>query len=205
MIKRFKENERAQIVLGVGIFSVLWILAVLFAGEISFIDTITLFTSEMFPPAFNIILPFVFVTLLCIVAVFSKRHGLKRFYKSAYLVTVIPMAAGALALVASAASEHFIYGFEFAQWLYTITETALSIYMVCSMFVAIPFSSSVVAFGNGVDFYAEILVCQVYAAMFYIGLAIYFFGVILSMLCYDLVEEKQSGDVKMQIKNGGNK
>ena len=84
MIKRFKENERAQIILGVGIFSVLWILAVLFAGEISFVDTVTLFTSEMLPPFFNIILLFVFVPLLCIVAVLSKRYGLKKLYKSAY-------------------------------------------------------------------------------------------------------------------------
>ena len=197
MIKRFKENERAQIVLGVGIFSVLWILAVLFAGEISFIDTVTLFTSEMFPPFLNIILPFVFVPLLCIVAVLSKRYGLKKFYKSAYLVAVIPMAAGAMAVVASAVSELFIYRLECVEWLELILETVLSIYMFCSMFVAIPVTSSAVAFSEGVSFYTEGSIVGEEVVLIYFILGFFFFGIIFSMLSYDLTEERQNNDIQL--------
>ncbi len=197
MIKRFKENERAQIVLGVGIFSVLWILAVLFAGEISFIDTVTLFTSEMFPPFFNIILPFVFVTLLCIVAVLSKQYGLKKFYKSAYLIAVIPMAAGALAIVVTGISELFIYRLESVEWLELILETVLSIYMFCSMFVAIPVTSSAVAFSEGVSFYTEGLIVEEEVGLIYLIFGFFFFGIIFSMLSYDLTEEKQNNGVQL--------
>ena len=197
MIKRFKENERAQIILGVGIFSVLWILAVLFAGEISFIDTVTLFTSEMFPPFLNIILPFVFVTLLCIVAVLSKRYGLKKLYKSAYLVAVIPMAAGAMAVVASAVSELFIHRLECVEWLELILETVLSIYMFCSMFVAIPVTSSAVAFSEGVSFYTEGLIVGEEVGLIYFIFGFFFFGIIFSMLSYDLTEERQNNDIQL--------
>ena len=61
MIKKFRESEIRQFLWGFGIFSVLWILAVLFAGEIHFIDTIELdcgstFLSGIFPFAFSVAL-----------------------------------------------------------------------------------------------------------------------------------------------------
>ena len=91
MIKKFRENEIRQILWGFGIFSVLWILAVIFAGEIHFIDTIELNCGS---PVLSEIFPFAFSTILVGIACFSKRCGTKVFFKTSYInvvVVVLPL------------------------------------------------------------------------------------------------------------------
>ena len=88
MIKKFRESEIRQFLWGFGIFSVLWILGVLFAGEIYLADTINLSCGS---PVLSEIFPFVFSTILVGIACFSKRCGTKVFFKTSYIIAAIPM------------------------------------------------------------------------------------------------------------------
>jgi hypothetical protein len=73
---------------GFGIISVLWILGIIFAGEILFIDTIELGCgSEILSSVF----PFAFLMILTWIAYISKRNCMKTFFVSSYVFAAIPI------------------------------------------------------------------------------------------------------------------
>ncbi|MBQ7115267.1 MAG: hypothetical protein IJN94_02490 [Clostridia bacterium] len=85
MINRIRRNE---ILWGFLIIGGLWILGIIFSGEILFIDTISIgpgstVLSSIFPVAFLVVL----VWIACI----SKRNGLDEFFKTSYILAAIPI------------------------------------------------------------------------------------------------------------------
>ena len=73
---------------GFGIISVLWILGIIFAGEILFIDTIELGWSSTI---LSSVFPFAFLMILTWIAYISKRNCMKTFFVSSYVFAAIPI------------------------------------------------------------------------------------------------------------------
>ena len=73
---------------GFGIISVLWILGIIFSGQILFIDTIEFgWGSETLSSIF----PFAFLIILTLIACISKRNCMKTFFVSSYVFAAIPI------------------------------------------------------------------------------------------------------------------
>ena len=85
MINRIRRNEISW---GFGIISGLWILCVILAGEIHFVHTMSIgLGSEILSSIF----PFAFLAVLIWIACVSKRHGLKAFFTTSYILAAIPI------------------------------------------------------------------------------------------------------------------
>ena len=83
MIKNIKKHEGLW---GFGIISVLWVLGIIFAGELFFIDTIELGWSSTI---LSSVFPFAFLIILTLIAYISKRHCMKTFFKTSYVFAAI--------------------------------------------------------------------------------------------------------------------
>lgn len=83
MIKNIKKHEGLW---GFGIISVLWVLGIIFAGELFFIDTIELGWSSTI---LSSVFPFTFLIILTLIAYISKRHCIKTFFKTSYVFAAI--------------------------------------------------------------------------------------------------------------------
>ncbi len=83
MINRIKRNE---ILWGLGIISGLWVLGIIFAGELFFIDTIELGCGSVI---LSSIFPFAFLMILTWIAYISKRHCMKTFFITSYVFAAI--------------------------------------------------------------------------------------------------------------------
>ena len=164
MIKKFRESEIRQFLWGFGIFSVLWILSVLFAGEIHFIDTIELNCGS---PVLSEIFPFAFSTILVGIACFSKRCGAKVFFKTSYILATIPIVSNILLML-------FAY---IAEWN-DVFSVVLGLPMFLFMLLGIPAMSAINAFA--------------YDFSFYVAVGIFVLSLIISMVCYLTIKEKIS-------------
>ena len=85
MINRIRRNE---ILWGFLIIGGLWILGIIFSGEILFIDTIELGWSST---VLSSIFPFAFLVALVWIACISKRNYLDEFFKTSYILAAIPI------------------------------------------------------------------------------------------------------------------
>lgn len=174
MIKKFRESEIRQFLWGFGIFSVLWILGVLFAGEIHFIDTIELNCGN---PVLSEIFPFVFSTILIGIACFSKRCGTKVFFKTSYIIASIP--------VVSIVIGYLITLFENNDVVFAIFGLPQFVFML----VGIPVTSSMGSFHLG-DSFEKIAFITNYSDCICLG--IFALSLIISMVCYLTIKEKIS-------------
>ncbi len=164
MIKKFRESEIRQFLCGLGIFSMLWILGVLFAGEIHFIDTIELNCGNQI---LSSVFPFAFLVILIGIACFSKRCGAKVFFKTSYILAIIPIISNVLLMI-------FAY---IAEWN-DIFSVVLGLPMFLFMLIGIPAMSAINAFG--------------YDFSFYVAIGIFVLSLIISMVCYLTIKEKIS-------------
>ncbi len=165
MIKKFRKSEIRQFFCGLGIFSVLWILGVVFSGEIYLADTINIGGGN---PALSKIFPFVFSAILIGVACFSKKYGAKMFFKTSYILAALPMVCMLLGLL-------LIWGTDLVNhidWL----ASALGYTGYFLMLFAVPVTSAANAFGE--------------ASLFFWGLGIFVLSLIISMVCYLRIKEK---------------
>lgn len=96
MIKNIKKHEALW---GLGTISVLWILGVIFAGKLFFIDTIELDCGSVL---LSSIFPFAFLIILTWIAYISKRHSMQTFFKTSYVFAAISI-VGTI--------PEFLYGF----------------------------------------------------------------------------------------------
>ncbi len=85
MINRIRRNE---ILWGILIIGGLWILGIIFSGEILFIDTISIGPGSTI---LSSIFPFAFLAVLIRIACISKRKGLDEFFKTSYILAAIPI------------------------------------------------------------------------------------------------------------------
>lgn len=167
MIKKFRESEIRQFFCGLGIFSVLWILGVIFSGEIYLADTINLGCGS---PVLSKIFPFVFLAILIGVACFSKRYGAKVFFKTSYIIAALPMVCMLLGSL-------LIWGmnlFNHIDWL----ASALGYPGFFLMLFAVPVTSAAYTFAEG--------------SLFFLGFVIFVSSLIISMVCYLTIKEKIS-------------
>ncbi len=167
MIKKFRESKILQFLFGVGIFSALWILGVVFAGEIYFTDTINIGGGN---PILSKIFPFVFSAILIGIAYFSKRCGAKVFFKTSYILAAIPMVCMLLGSL-------LIWGMEIfngIDWLASV----LGYPGFFLMLFAVPVVSAICALG--------------YGFLFYVAIGVFVLALIISMVCYLTIKEKIS-------------
>ena len=157
MIKNIKNYPG---VWGFGIISVLWILGIIFAGEILFIDTIELGCgSEILSSVF----PFAFLMILTWIAYISKRNCMKTFFVSSYVFAAIPIVS---------TIPWFLYGvFEDNAILGAII---LALGSVFAQFFGVP----VVSVTNAVA-YSDVL-----------AFIILLLSLVTSMVCYLTVKER---------------
>ena len=165
MIKKFSESKILQFLCGFAIFSALWILGVLFAGEIYLADTINLSYDS---PVLSKIFPFVFSAILIGVACFSKRYGAKVFFKTSYIIAALPMVCMLLGLLLIWGSDLF----NNIDWL----ASALGYPGYFLMLFAVPVTSAAYTFVEG--------------SLFFLGFGIFFSSLIVSMVCYLTIKEK---------------
>lgn len=85
MINRIRRNE---IIWGFGIISGLWILSIILAGEIHFVHSMSIGLGSV---VLSSIFPFAFLAVLIWIACVSKRHGLKAFFTTSYILAAIPI------------------------------------------------------------------------------------------------------------------
>ena len=166
MIKKFSESKILQFLCGFAIFSALWILGVLFAGEIYLADTINLSCGS---PVLSKIFPFVFSAILIGVACFSKRYGAKVFFKTSYIIAAIPMACMLLGLLLIWGSDLFNH----IDWLASV----LGYTGYFLMLFAVPVTSAAYTFVAG--------------SLFFLGFVIFVLSLIISMVCYLTIKEKK--------------
>lgn len=167
MIKKFRESKILQFLFGLGIFSALWILGVLFAGEIYLADTINLSCGS---PVLSKIFPFAFSTILVGIACFSKRCGTKVFFKTSYIIAAIPMVCMLMGLLLIWGSDLFNH----IDWL----ASALGYPGYFLMLFAVPVTSAAYTFVEG--------------SLFFLGFGIFVLSLIVSMVCYLTIKEKIS-------------
>lgn len=164
MIKKFRESEIRQFLWGFGIFSVLWILGIIFAGKIHFIDTVELPCGN---PILSGIFPFVFSTVLVGISCFSKRCGTNLFFKTSYILATIPIVSNVLLML-------FAY---ITEWNDAFS-LVFGLPMLLFMLLGIPAMSAVNAFG--------------YGSLFFLAFGIFVLSLIISMVCYMTIKEKIS-------------
>lgn len=87
MINKIKANE---ILWGFSVISILWALGIFFSEEIPLIADYYSFSTGL-PEFFGDIFPIVFGATLIVIAVVGKRNGLKNFFKTAYILSGIPI------------------------------------------------------------------------------------------------------------------
>ena len=167
MIKKFSESKIRQFFWGFGIFSILWILGVVFAGEIYFTDIINIGGGN---PILSKIFPFAFSAVLIGITCFSKRYGAKVFFKTSYILAAIPMVCMLLGLLLIWVAEIF----NGIDWL----ASALGYTGYFLMLFAVPVTSAANAFG--------------YGSLFFLAFGIFVLSLIISMLCYLTIKEKIS-------------
>ena len=167
MIKKFSESKILQLLFGLGIFSILWILGVLFAGEFYLADTINLSCGS---PVLSKIFPFVFSAILIGVACFSKRYGAKVFFKTSYIIAALPMVCMLLGSLLIWGSDLF----NNIDWL----ESVLGYPGYFLMLFAVPVTSAAYTFVAG--------------SLFFLGFGIFVLSLIVSMVCYLTIKEKIS-------------
>ena len=73
---------------GYGIISVVWILGILFAGEIHFVHTMPIGFGSV---TLSSVFPFVFLIILTLIAYISKRNCMKAFFIVSYIFAAIPI------------------------------------------------------------------------------------------------------------------
>lgn len=167
MIKKFSESKILQFVCGFAIFSALWVLGVLFAGEIYLADTINIGGGI---PILSEIFPFAFSVILIGVACFSKRYGAKVFFKTSYIIAALPMVCMILGYL-------LIWGtnlFNDIHWL----ASALGYTGYFLMLFAVPVTSAAYTFVEG--------------SLFFLGFIIFVLSLIISIVCYLTIKEKIS-------------
>jgi len=165
MIKKFSESKILQFLCGFAIFSALWILGVLFSGEIYLADTINIGGGN---PTLSKIFPFVFSAILIGVACFSKRCGAKVFFKTSYFIAALPMVCMLLGLSLIWVTEIF----NGIDWL----ASALGYTGYFLMLFAVPVTSAAYTFVDG--------------PLFFLGFGIFVLSFIISMVCYLRIKEK---------------
>lgn len=169
MIKNIKKHE---VLWGFGIISGLWALGIIFAGEIHFIDTIEFGFGSSF---FSGIFPFAFSIVLTGIAYFSKRYGTQEFFKTSYIIASIP--------VVSIVIGYLITLFENNDVVFAIFGLPLFVFML----VGIPVTSSMGSFYLG-DSFEKIEFITNYSDCICLG--IFALSLIISMVCYLTVKEK---------------
>lgn len=167
MIKKFRKSEIRQFFCGLGIFSALWILGVLFSGEIYLADTINIGGGN---PVLSKIFPFVFSAILIGVACFSKRYGAKVFFKTSYIIAALPMVCMLLGLLLIWGSDLF----NNIDWL----ESVLGYTGYFLMLFAVPVTSAAYTFVDG--------------PLFFLGFGIFVLSLIISLVCYLTIKEKNT-------------
>ena len=115
MIKNIKKHEGLW---GLGIISVLWILGIIFAGELFFIDTIELGWSSTI---LSSVFPFAFLIILTLIAYISKRHCMKTFFKTSYVFAAISIVGAIPGVLHGVFEDNAVLGpLLFALWAHSV-------------------------------------------------------------------------------------
>ena len=115
MIKNIKKHEGLW---GLGIISVLWILGIIFAGELFFIDTIELGWSSTI---LSSVFPFAFLIILTLIAYISKRHCMKTFFKTSYVFAAISIIGAIPGFLHGVFEDNAVLGpLLFALWAHSV-------------------------------------------------------------------------------------
>ena len=115
MIKNIKKHEGLW---GLGIISVLWILGIIFAGELFFIDTIELGWSSTI---LSSVFPFAFLIILTLIAYISKRHCMKTFFKTSYVFAAISIVGAIPGFLHGVFEDNAVLGpLLFALWAHSV-------------------------------------------------------------------------------------